>query len=250
MTVEVQGIPLNQVLTFPFRGPHALKRLLALCGLCLAGAFVPILPGLFVSGYLMLLLREAIHDGRVEMPEWKDLNRLLRDGLSSTVISLGYLLPGLVVFFGGIIFYFAILIFTIPGSRESGSTMPPTIFFAILVFFAALSLGSLLLLAGGIPLPIALARFADQGRLRAAFEFREIWRALKANPVGYLGAWIVFLGFFYLASFAYYVLYMSIVCCCFSFVPLLVGIGGGGLIFTAMIGLAYRQGLASVSKSE
>lgn len=247
MTVQIQGVPLNKILTFPFQDSQSRKRLLALFGLSLAGMFIPILPGFFVAGYSIQILRQAVREGTVVMPEWKDLNRLLVDGLSAAVIGLAYLLPGIIILFCGLIIYFVSFMAIIPQSQQAESFPPITIILPMIVLFTAIGLGSLLLIAGAIPLPAALARFADEGKIGAAFQIREIGRALKANPIGYLGAWIVFLGIYTFASYLYSIMYMTMVCCCIGILFLLIGAGTGAIIFMAMVGLAYRQGKAEAS---
>jgi hypothetical protein len=242
MSIEIQGVPLNRVISFPFRNASSVQRLLILCAVGLAGFLVPILPGLFVSGYMMGILREAVRDGRVEMPAWKEPERLLKDGFFATLIQLVYMAPGLLVLMGGFLLYFTAILFSIPLADSRDGAMPGIFLLGIIFFFVSLALGPCLMMAGAVPLPIALARYADEGRFQAAFHLRQIARALKANPLGYLGAWLVCLGILSLCYAAYYILYLSIVFCCLSFLPLIAGFAAGGPIFLAMIGLAYRQG--------
>ena len=245
MTLHIEGVPFHQVLTFPFRGSQAFKRFLIFAGLALGNFLVPVIPGLFTAGYSIKILRRAIREGRVEMPEWSEEGRLLTDGLYSMIISLAYLLPGLIVLVGGFFLYFLSFFLIMPTLEQNDSAFSFIIFLPMLILFGGMGLGTLLLMVGAVPLPVALCRFADEGRLGAAFQFGEIFRSLKKNPIGYIGAWVVMFGVFYILYFVYLIGYLTVVCCCPAYLLMLVGSAASGCIFLAMTGLAYREGKAA-----
>jgi hypothetical protein len=242
MNLHIDGVPFNDVLAFPFRGAKAFQRYLLIAGLTLACFIIPILPGLFVSGYSIRILRRARQEGKVEMPEWSDESRLLVDGVYSTLISWAYLLPGLLTLLGGVFLYFVSFFFIIPISDQSESFSIFAMFIPMIILFGGIAVGTVLLFLGVIPLPLALCRYADEGRLGAAFQIGEIFRALKKNLIGYFGAFVVCSGIFYILYFIYMIAYFTIILCCPAYLLMLAATPAAGCIYLAMIGLAYRQG--------
>jgi hypothetical protein len=247
MNASVEGVPLNDILVFPFRDSQSVRRFLPLAALGLAGFVIPILPGLFSSGYLMRILQRAIREGKVEMPEWSDETRLLTDGILSTLIGLIYLLPGAATMIAGMILYQVSLFLIIPFLNSAEDVTMFAIFLPMIILTACITIGMILLWLGSIPLPVALCRYADEGRFGAAFGFGDIFRALKANPVGYFAAWVVVLGLFYLQYFVFMLLYFTVILCCPGYVLLMIGIVAASCVFLAMVGLAYRQGKAAAN---
>ena len=62
------------------------------------GSFViPILPGLFVAGYALRIMRQAVDGEEIHLPAWGDWGKLAVDGFRWSVISFVYLLPGIIV---------------------------------------------------------------------------------------------------------------------------------------------------------
>jgi hypothetical protein len=241
MGVQIQGVPLNRILTFPFQDAQSFQRFLVAGGLSLTGLVIPVIPGLFVAGYSIRILRQAIRQGEVSMPEWKAWDQLLRDGLSSAAIGSVYLLPGLLAFLVGLTAYFFSFLAIIPSLEKSEATVGFLVMVPMAILLMSMTIGIVLLLAGAIPLPVALARFADKGDLGAAFQLKEVGRILRGNPVGYIGAWVVLFGLMSVTYFLYMAAYMTVVLCCLGFALSILSAFAGGIIWTAMIGLAYRQ---------
>jgi len=242
MSLHIEGVPFNQVLVFPFRDAQSFKRFLLVAGLTLAGFLIPILPGLIVAGYSIRILRQAIREGKVEMPGWSDENRLLVDGIYSAIITLVYILPGLITLMAGFILYFVSFLMVIPSPERADTASIFGIFIPMIILFAGMGLGTILLFLGAIPLPVAFCRFADEGRLGAAFQIGEIFRALKKNPIGYIAAWVVCFGLVYILYVIYWIAYVTVILCCPGYILMLVGTSAAGCVFLAMVGLAYRQG--------
>jgi hypothetical protein len=247
MGVHIQGVPFNQVLTFPVHDAQSIRRFLVAAGLSLGGLIIPVVPGLFVAGYSIRILRGAVRDGEVSMPAWEGWNRLLADGASAALIALAYLLPGILAFAIGLGGYFLSFLAIIPALDRSDSLSVFVVMLPAAILCIGVTAGALLLLAGAIPLPAAAARFADEGRIGAAFQLAEIGGSLRRNPVGYLGAWVVLFGLMYFAYFLYMAAYFTVILCCPGYLLTLVTGMAGGLIWTAMIGLAYRQGKPSTA---
>jgi hypothetical protein len=241
MTMHVAGLPFNQVLIFPVRNARSAKRFLYV-GIILAGFLIPLLPGIFASGYSMRMLRKAVQDGEVDMPDFNDGERLLLDGLYAFLITLAYILPGILTLIGSYALYMASFFLFVPSYENVESYSFLSMVIPMAVLFFGMGLGIILLFLGSIPFPVALCRFADEGRLGAAFQFREVFGALKRNPVGYLAAWIVACGWAGIFYYVFLIGYVTVCLCCFGYLAMLVGISAAGLVFLAMVGLAYRDG--------
>ena len=95
MTEAMATTPLRSVFQFPLRGPNWLSRFAIGCALILAASFIPIVPMLFVYGYALQVMRQAIDGQDLALPEWENWGKLGIDGLRATVVGLVYMLPGL-----------------------------------------------------------------------------------------------------------------------------------------------------------
>ena len=187
--------PLQPHFRFPLKGDQVAGRFLIGCALFLASFLVPILPALFVIGYAVQVMRRATAGEPPAMHAWEDWGGLLKDGFRAWVISLVYFLPGMVVFFGGYGVYLAsVLAMSSTTGNDSDAAILLPLFLSMISLFGGLALGSLLLMLGSIPLPVALAHFAAEDKFAAAFRFGEWWRVLRANPLGFLIGWVIMVG--------------------------------------------------------
>jgi hypothetical protein len=215
--------PLKALFRFPFQGTNWRNHFLIGSALNLAAAFVPILPSIFVYGYVLRIMRRAIEGGDLELPAWDDWGKLGADGLRLMLVSLVYLLPGLLVILAGWTIYMVAsfsspLVMATAGEQGEGAA----VLMAMLSFFGSfvilmlcMLLGSLLLLLGSIPLPAALAHFVARDQVAAAFRVREWWPMLRANRLGYFAAWVVMFGLVTVLYLAVMFAYYSVVLCCF-----------------------------------
>jgi hypothetical protein len=130
---------------------------------------------------------------------------------------------------------------------SSGSGSNPDAFFGVFMIgmaamFLSMAVGSTLFLLGAAPLPAALAHFATQDRLGAAFSVREWWPILKANRMGYFISFVSVIGIFGLAYFAFFILYSTLVLLCLA-IFILAPIGFyTSLVGASLFGEAYREG--------
>lgn len=250
---QVATVPsLKSVFKFPLAGREWQSRILIGSALSLGGFLI--VPTLFIYGYLLRILRQAIAGEELTLPAWDDWGRLAGDGLRVLAIFLVYTLPGLVVIYGGMALYFISVFGFVAVAGQGQSNMPALAGFlplvSMLIMFVALGLGMLLLFLGYIPLPVALAHYAARGELRAAFRVREWWPLLGANKLGYLIAWVVILGLSSLVSYATMVAYYTFILCIpalilaipFGFYLLLVAAG--------LFGQAYRESAAILAARE
>ncbi len=234
------------LLRFPFKEPEWQNRFILGSALVLANYVIPLIPFIFVLGYVITIMRKVIQGEEPSLPAWDNLGKIAADGLRGFVAALIYLLPGLVLLIGGYLIYF-ITIFLSPTQTEKLS-LAPVLGMAFL--FIGLLSGFILLTLGLIPLPAALANLAAKGHLGAAFEVTEWWSLIKANPWGYLGAWVLSVGLGYIGYWFSILPYYTLVLCCL--VPLIwAPIGFYVLVVAgAAFGLFYRESSFSTTEME
>ena len=77
---------LKEVFRFPFQGKWR-DRFLVGTALTFAGFLVPIVPLIFVYGYTLQIMRQAIEGAELTLPVWDDWNKLGKDSLIPFVIA-------------------------------------------------------------------------------------------------------------------------------------------------------------------
>jgi hypothetical protein len=241
------GTSLKALFRFPFRGTDWQNRLLAGTLLVLAGFVVPIVPGIFVLGYVLRVMRQAIEGRELAMPAWDEWGRMGLDGLRAAAISLVYLLPGLLVFFGGMGIYFG-SVFILPlamavAGEGSGveALFPLLLLGSMAIMFLSTALGWLLLLLGSVLLPAAIAHFVRHDEIAAAFRLRQWWPVLRGNAWGYLVAWVIVAGLVGILYVGVMIAYFSIFLCCL--IPLLLAPAALylQLVGAGVFGETYRE---------
>jgi hypothetical protein len=205
MPEELTTTSLKTLLKFPFKEQDWKSRFFIGILLYLA-RFIPIVglaAGLLLQGYFIRMMRRASKGEELTMPAWDDWGEMLKDGLQGLVIQMAYILPGVLVYVGGILVYFIAslslpLLFSAPRAGSEGSPSAALLiilFFAIMaILFLTMLLAIALMILGAIPLPVALAHFSAKGDLSAAFRVKEWWPLLRANRLGYFIAWVIIIG--------------------------------------------------------
>jgi hypothetical protein len=218
--------------------------------LILAGFFVPILPGIFVAGYILQVMRQVIAGREPSLPAWDDWGKMALDGLQATVIGFVYFLPAMIVLFGGMgLYFFGTFTFPLMAANASdptqavGSMMALT-FGSMVIMFLSMVLGMVLMLLGAVATPMATAHFVANDNLGAAFRLREWWRITRANKLGYFVAWVVVFGLYGILSFGVALLYYTIVLCCLMPIVAAPIVFYVGLVATPLFGQSYREGVA------
>lgn len=244
---EITISSLKTLFRFPFQGPDWRNRFIVGSVLSFAGCIIPIVPSIFVAGYLLQVMRRAIQGEELTLPAWEDWSRLGVDGLRALLVSLAYFLPGLIVFIGGLVLYFAAsfsLPFFMNAADETSALAPLLLLLATMaIMFLSMFIGSILLLAGAIPWPMATAHFVAQDRVAAAFRVREWWPLLTRNGLGYFIAWVVTLGLAGVLYLGAMLAYYSLIGC--FLIPFLAAPLGFylALVGVALFGATYRESL-------
>ncbi len=216
--MEIRAGPLDvgEAFTFVTDDPRWVSKLLIGGGLALLGALLaPTLVGglvvfALVFGYALRVTRNVIRGEARALPEWADWGGLLRDGGKALAVILALEAPLVAVS----------VPFILPGGFlvESPDQTASVVGAVLLSAGACLSLPFSLLFY--LLLPVAVARLAATGSLRAALRPRELFTTFRANlgaylPVlalgfataalAYLGLLACFVGVFVDAFYAYLV---------------------------------------------
>ena len=238
---------LKRFFAFPFEGADWQKRFVIGAALMLVGTFIPVIPLIFVFGYIVQVMRQAIEGKALTLPEWDDWGKLGMDGLRYGVVGLAFMLPGFLVYFGGMGLYM-ISAMVLPMSmqmmehgRGNFAVIPLFFVLSMVIMFVSIFLGMILTFLGAIPLPAALAHFVAQDHVGAAFRFREWWKLLWRNKLGYFIAWVLCGGLMGVWYLAFMLLYSTMILCILIPVlsaPLLFYLM---LVWAAVFGETYRE---------
>ena len=133
---------------------------------------VPVLPML---GYLVRVL-DRTAEGETEAPTFDDWESLFVDGLKALAIGIAYLLVPLAI----------LLAFVAIGAITTGATNLEAL--GAVLILAGLALTLVTGLAIWFVLPAAITRFAREGTMGAAFEFRALEPVLRSGT--YARGWL------------------------------------------------------------
>jgi hypothetical protein len=247
MNMQAATAQLRPYFGFPFQDRESRNRFIAGSALTIASIIIPIIPALFVYGYVLRIMRATADGEPPAMPAWEDWSSLLSVGVRGAIVNFVFLLPGMAVFFLGLAVYFGILILAPIVQGTPASSANPDAFFGFFMIgmgalFLCMTVGSILFLLGAIPLPAALAHFAAQDRLGAGFSVREWWPILKANKLGFFISFVCTIGIFGIGYYAFLILYSTLVLLCVA-IFILAPVGFyTSLVGASLFGDAYREG--------
>ena len=235
---------LKSLFRYPFQGKEWGRKLLYLGLFWLAGSIVPVVPWLFALGYFAEIVRRVVNDeAELGLPEWTDWNRLLMDGLRVLGAGLIVCLPIAAIFFLGFSFYFGTTLTTV-GLGESGRE--DLIFIPLMggmmVLFCSMAVGTLLSFGLGIVSAPSVTHMLVKKEFAALFRFKEWWRVLRANLGGFLIAFFIILGlYFVFQMLTGFVIYSVVLC---GLLPVLGAVVCPYLtvISAVLFGQAYREG--------
>ncbi len=240
----------QSMLTYPFKDPDWAGKFFTAVGLTFASGIVPLIPALFVNGYMYRIMHNVIVDKEEpSMPEWTDWGRLLTDGWRLFAVTFLYQLPMIIVMVTGFGFYMVSFVglVAMEGSEPEGAAvLLPMISFGVMMLsmFAATFLGMVVFCL----LPGAVGHTVAKDSFQAGFDFMSWWKVMKANPGGFAVALLILFGMLSVVYLAANLLYMTIVLMCLMFVIPMVGLVYIELVGAALIGVAYREGLERVEE--
>ena len=209
---------LKPIFRFPMRDKDSANRFLVGSALSLAGFLIPILPGLLAYGYAIRVMRQTATGDSPSMPAWDDWNDFMKEGVRGVVVSFVCFFPAFLVFLLGFGLYLAAFIalaMADSGGSQSDAALISLTLLGTAALFASIPIGSILLILGAVPLPLATAHIAVKDSLAAAFRVREWWPILRANKLGYFIVWVIVAGLFGMTYFVFFTAYYTLILACF-----------------------------------
>jgi len=237
---------IQYLFTFPFKDIEWKRKFLIGFLLYLAGFIIPIIPWIFVSGYVAQIIKMGIDGEDYRLPEWDDWGNLFNKGLQLMGVGFIAALPFIVLFGCGYLSLMSPAFLSGVGTSTHGDDLAPIwVFGSMLGTFGgmcAMGLGMILSLLIGVLIPPAISHVIAEDQFSAAFRVSEWWQIFKANLGGYIIAYVLILGTTFLFTFAFQLLYLTFVLCCLiPFVMSLVSIYIG-VVTGAIFGQTYRVG--------
>ncbi len=141
-------------------------------------SFLPIL-GFAGTGYWLTQTKRVYHGQEIPLPEWSDFGGYFMKGLMTTVGTLLYLLPALLIACCAFL-----PTFFLGNSRDGGNI-------ATLLMFCGACLVVLYAIALAVFLPAVTTRYAITEQFGAFFQFGEAWQLIRSNTSGYFTAVLV-----------------------------------------------------------
>jgi len=246
---------LKELLAFPFQDQDWKNKLLIGSLIVFAGFAIPLIPFIFLYGYMMQIMHHIIAEkGKPFLPKWDDWGKLFIDGVKLLGVVLVYMLPVIILMMIGSFIIFLLPMLGIPvaiiGGEENpeaaGAIMGILGIVSMIAFFIIMGISIIYGLAIGIVLPATMGHVAATGDFGAAFRLKEWWAIFKANVGGFLLAYLIVFAVSMVLNSLLMFLYCTIILCCIA--PLLTApITLYTLIISgALFGEAYRDGIQKV----
>jgi len=245
----------QETFVWMFRDAEWKNKFLIGSAIALMMMFVPVLGWLgclVIYGYALIVMRAVMCGETPSLPKWENLGELFLDGLKAALSAIGYFVPGLLLFFCAYGWLFVtifgsafITAFTSNGaSRSSAGEFGALFVVGELGFFMLFAIGSIVFMICQVLVPPAVGQYARTGKIGAGYRLREIEAILRANAVGFIVTWIVYIGLLFTLSYLISFLYFTIILCCF--IPFLMAPLSFyfALMWACLFGMAYREGAA------
>ena len=201
---------IEHILAFPFKETESRKNFLIGALVYFASFIIPILPLIFVMGYIARIMRQVFNGETPHMPAWDDWEAMLKDGLYLFGIRIVYALPLIIIllplFFG--MMFLPLWLNSNPGSDNSLVLLPFLFFGIAMIFIFPLSL------ALGIIVPTAELHTIAHNDFAAGFRIREWWAIFRANLGGFVLAYLVSMVASFVLTFIVQVAMITIVLIC------------------------------------
>ncbi|MBV6396186.1 MAG: hypothetical protein HFACDABA_01779 [Anaerolineales bacterium] len=180
------SLDIQQLLIFPLKDNEARKNFLIAALVYLAASIVPVVPVVFILGYVARILRQTINGEELRMPAWEDWETLLQDGILLFGVRLVYTLPLMIVLAPVYILAAFTPVFAQSGNTGDGPALLPLFILGIAsIVILPISL------AVGLIVPAAEAHTALHSDFAAGFRVREWWAVFRSNWRGFLLALII-----------------------------------------------------------
>lgn len=207
---------LKNLLIYPFKDQKSGTKILIGSLLVFGSLIIPILPILFVLGYIIHISKRIIDgDGQLSLPEWDNWSEYLKDGFKWFAVVMIFSIPLIIVFTTGYSIYMLSFLGLAFIEENSSAVILSVIIplFGMGVLFLSLFVGIFLAIIEALFLPASLMHVVHTGKFSAAFKVGQWWPILKKNILGFIVAIIFLFGFYYFLMMVFSALYMSIILC-------------------------------------
>jgi hypothetical protein len=239
------GFDLNHLFLFPVENTQARQRFLVGTLLLLAAIFIPIVPYLLITGYMLRIMRQVIAGQSASMPAWDDWETMFKDGLKLFGVRIVYFLPMLLILLPFMaVFFFAP--FLAEASRD-GEAIFAMLMFSFSIMFMCLMPFFFALAA---IIPAAEAHFAATGEFKAGFRINEWWPIFTKNFGGFIVAFMIFYGVTMIASIGLQILMFTVILLCF--LPILAPMFSFYMLIIqyTTVAQAYREGVLKLQAAQ
>ncbi len=163
---------INKALTFATDDDRWITKL-AIGAILLILSFL-IIPGFFVSGYMIQIVRNVMDEVEKPLPEWKNWGKLFMDGLNLVIAGLVYTLPVWLLVCCSFAFF-------IPSASLEGDAADIMAGIGVLAIIVMSCLVFILALALMVIGPAIAIQYAREDTLSATFQFSEVIGIAREN---------------------------------------------------------------------
>jgi len=243
---------IQSILLYPIRDSAARKNFLIATALMFANFIIPILPMFLLMGYVARIMRQVIDEKREpSMPEWDDWNTFLTDGLRIWGFRMVFVLPLLIIMFGGMTLFFLFTMVGI-GTTNHSNSPSPLLFAGPLIFAGVMLVFMVLAIPLGIVSMVGSMHVVAKRSFSAGFDFKDWWPIFRINVGTFIVYYLIAVAVSYVLMFATQILFFTIILIClvpFIFPALIAYML---LIQDVLFAYAYAQGrdmLAQMDKA-
>jgi hypothetical protein len=197
-TQSRRPLDIEAAFKFVFQDPDWVQKI-AIGGL-LSMTIIGIIP---VLGWGIEIARRVLADERELLPDWRDWETYIVDGLKMMLILFLWMLPVMVIFFVATAGPVAALVLFAP-ANEGGEYLPPLLFVAFGLVSLPLGLALNLLMQSLIA--VVMGVYADSKSVAKALAVGDVLRILRANFWPYIGLGVLLYVVAYAASVVGYLL--------------------------------------------
>lgn len=229
---------LKNVFAFPFKDPRWQEKLIIAAGLSLLSFLL--LPYFFVAGYIYEIMRRIIVDREApSLPDWDDWGTYFINGFKLFAMSVIYLLPGLIVMIFSQLFFVFFMGMTEAGGSEE--VFLPLI--GMPVFYGAIGVGMILMFISMLVMMVGMGHMVAKDEFGAAFHFKEMWPIFRKNVAGYLIAFVLVMGLYWVVMMVSQVLVFTVILCCLYPIVALAAQVYLMLVGSVLFAQAYLEGV-------
>jgi len=207
----------------------------------LIGALIGAVPvaNFAIFGYQAEIARNVAAGEERPLPDWSDFGRFFVDGLRLVGVFFVYFLPMILLIIASAV---GIIFLAEAGSQSystyGSSTPPPELFIIFGLIFACLIPYNFLIYAMW---PLFGIQIARKGTVGSCFQFSEMWRLIRAQPINYLLILILLFGMYMAAMIVVLPAYLLMIIPCIGYLIFMVVYGGVLMLVLMVIGHLQGQ---------